>query len=89
MRKRIEEVAEDSLWAFRARRRLSKLTGETHLSRQALEDGRGEVRMPYRFGSPAASEGYLEDSSVASFKNGREFCTPPTNAFTLTVVAVK
>ena len=42
-------------------------TGEVHLSRQALEDGRGEVHMPYRFGSPAASEGYLEDSSVASF----------------------
>jgi hypothetical protein len=72
-----------------ARRRLSKLIAKSIPADGRLEDGRGEVRMPYRSESPAASEGYPGGSSVASFKNGREFCIPGTDALTLTVVALK
>ncbi len=59
------------------------------------EDGRTEIRITYRFGPPPG-EGYSDgsaggenDSSVVSLQNGREFCTSPTNALTLTIVAVK
>ncbi len=89
MRERIEEVEEDTPEASQARRRLIKLLVGSISADKRPENGRTESQVTYRFGPPSASEGYPEDSSVGSFKNGREFCTPATNALTLTTVTVK
>ena len=70
MRERIEEVEEDTPEAFTARQRLVKLLVESISADKRPEDGRTEIQITYRFGPPSASEGYPEDSSVASFKNG-------------------
>ena len=70
MRERTEEVEEDIPEAFQARRRLVKLLVESISADKRSEDGRTEIQVTYRFGPPSASEGYPEDSSVASFKNG-------------------
>jgi hypothetical protein len=70
LRERIEEVEEDTPEAFQARRRLIKLLVGSISADKRPEDGRTEIPVTYRFGPPSASEGYPEDSSVGSFKNG-------------------
>jgi site-specific DNA recombinase len=70
LRERIEEVEEDTPETFTARQRLVKLLVESISADKRPEDGRTEIQITYRFGPPSASEGYSEDSSVASFKNG-------------------
>jgi hypothetical protein len=70
LRERIEEVEEDTHEAFQARRRLVKLLVESISADKPPEDGRTVIQITYRIGPPSASEGYPEDSSVGSFKNG-------------------
>jgi site-specific DNA recombinase len=70
LRERIGEGEEDTPEAFQARRRLIKLLVGSISADKRPEDGRTEIPVTYRFGPPSASEGYPEDSSVGSFKNG-------------------
>jgi hypothetical protein len=70
LRERIEEVEEDTPEAFQARQRLVKLLVESISADKRPEDGRTEIQITYRFGPSSDSEGYPEDSSVGSFKNG-------------------
>jgi hypothetical protein len=69
LRERIEEVEEDTPEAFQGRRLVKLLVGSISIDKRP-EDGHTEIQITYRFGSPSASEGYPEDSSVGSFKNG-------------------
>ena len=90
LRERLEEIEEDTKEAFRSRQQLVKLLVKTISVDKRPEDGRTEIRITYHFEPPTTSKDYPEDySSVASFKNGREFCTPTITVPTLTIVAVK
>ena len=90
LRKRLEEVEEDSPEAFSERKRLVRLLVESISLGKRQEDGRAEAQITYRFGPPPDSEAESGgDSSMPHFKKGRESFTPDTNIPTLTVIAVR
>jgi hypothetical protein len=90
LRKRLEEVEEDTPEAFSERKRLVGLLVESISLGKRQEDGRAEAQITYRFGPPPDSEAESAyDSSMSGFKNGRGSFTPGTNIPTITVVAVR
>ena len=89
LRERISEVEEDTDKAFEKRRTLVKLLVEK-IDVGRDEDGRTRVRTTYRFGPPGDSAGWgEEDGFAAGVQNSWEFSTPPANALTLTLIAMK
>ena len=71
LRKRLEEVEEDTPEAFSERKRLVGLLVESISLGKRQEDGRAEAQITYRFGPPPDSEAEsASDSSVSGFKKG-------------------
>src|SRR5215208_4897688 len=71
LRRRLAEVEEDTPEAFGKRKQLVRLLVESISLGKRQQDGRAEVQITYRFGSPPASDAEsIEDSSMSVLKNG-------------------
>jgi len=81
LRKNLSEVEDDTEEAYLHRRELAKLlVGKITVDRD--EEGRVKVDITYCFGPPEAP---LEAVSLVGVQGSWEFCTPYTNAPTLTL----
>jgi hypothetical protein len=76
LKRRLDEVEEDTEEAFRARRQLVRLLVAGITAGNRREDGSAEIRITYRFGPPPsagpgdAGQDAGDYSSVGAFRNG-------------------
>jgi hypothetical protein len=72
LRKRLEEVEDDTPEGFEKRKQLVGLLVESISLGKSQQERRAEVQITYRFGSPPASAFEAEeDLSMSVVKNGR------------------
>jgi septal ring factor EnvC (AmiA/AmiB activator) len=89
LRKRLDEVEEDTPEWFEKRKQLVGLLVESISLGKSKQEGRAEVQITYRFGPPPDSNAESDGSFMPGFKNGRESITPGIDTPTLTVIAVR
>jgi septal ring factor EnvC (AmiA/AmiB activator) len=89
LRKRLDEVEEDTPEWFEKRKQLVGLLVESISLGKSQQEGRAEVQITYRFGPPPVSDTESDGSFMPGFKNGRESITPGIDTPTLTVIAVR
>jgi hypothetical protein len=89
LRKRLDEVEEDTPEGFEKRKQLVGLLVESISLGKSKQEGRAEVQITYRFGPPPVSDTESDELSMPGFKNGRESITLGIDTPTLTVIAVR